>query len=52
MAQFQERITALKQENTRLRTELQVGERSLSSQAGVAELWAKVLDRTAGWLSS
>lgn len=38
MAQFQERITALEQENTRLRTELQVCQRSLASQAGVAEL--------------
>jgi len=38
MAQFQERITALEQENNRLRIELQVCQRSLASQAGVAEL--------------
>ncbi len=38
MAQLQERITALEQENTRLYTELQDGERSLASQARVAEL--------------
>lgn len=38
MAQFQERLSALEQENTRLRTELQDCQRSLASQARVAEL--------------
>lgn len=38
MAQLQERITALEQENTMLCTELQVCQCSLLSQAGVAEL--------------
>ncbi len=37
-AQLQKRIAAVKQENTRLRTELQDCQRSLLSQAGVAEL--------------
>jgi len=38
MAKFQERITALEQENMRLRTELQVCQHSLAPQVGVAEL--------------